>query len=145
MLLYPKEHARGKWHKAALLRLEYERSTDDTIAESIFKIQQQMQMQGSLLNKDTKLFRMKAVQLMYQANISVNALDSVGHQLEKWASSTLGGRRALLEYCEMHHWIWKEHVKNCVSKLCFPQYSTMTDGTPCFASAEGMKLRIDGG
>ncbi len=101
-----------------------------------------MQMQGSLLNKDTKLFRMKAVQLMYQANISVKALDSVGHQLEKWADSTLGGRRALLEYCEMHHQIWKEHVKNSVNKLCFPQYSTMTDGTPCFASAEGMKLRV---
>jgi hypothetical protein len=85
---------------------------------------------------------MKAVQLMYQANISVKALDSVGHQLEKWAGSTLGGRRALLEYCEMHHQIWKEHVKNSVNKLCFPQYSTMTDGTPCFASAEGMKLRV---
>ena len=75
MVLYATEHARGKWHKAALQKLESERIADDTIAENISKIQQQMQMQGSLLNKDTKLFRMKAVQLMYQANISVNVLD----------------------------------------------------------------------
>jgi hypothetical protein len=108
MLLYAKDHARGKRHKVALLRLESERIADDTIAENISETQEKMQMQGSLLDK---LFRMRAVQLMYQANISANALDSVGRQLEKWASSTLGGRRALFEYCEIHHKTWKEHVK----------------------------------
>jgi hypothetical protein len=109
--------------------------------ETILKIQQQMQMQGSLLSKETKLFRMKAVPFMYKANLSALAIDSVSDQLQSWAGETLGGRRALMEYSEVHHRIWKDHVKTSLSKLCCPQYAIMTDGTPCFAAAEGMKVR----
>jgi hypothetical protein len=52
-----------------------------------------MEMQGSLLTQDTKLFRMKCVQLMCKVNISALSLFDVAHQLETWAGATLGGRR----------------------------------------------------
>ena len=142
MCYYVQAHAAGKGHKAALLTWASQQILDETMAETILKIQQKMEMQGSLLSKDTKLFRMKAVQLMCKANVSVLAIDSVSDQLESWAGETLGGRRALMEYSEVHHRIWKDHIKNSLGKLCYPQYATMTDGTPCFASAEGMKLRV---
>jgi hypothetical protein len=105
-------------------------------------LQQRMELQGSLLSQDTKLFRMKCVQLMFKANISAISLESVADQLETWAGAPMGGRRALMEYGELHHIIWKQHIKNSLTKLCYPQYATMTDGTPCFAAAEGMKLRV---
>jgi hypothetical protein len=101
-----------------------------------------MEMQGSLLTPDIKLFRMKCVQLMCKANIAALSLCDVAYQLETWAGATLGGRRVLMEYGTLHHIIWKEHIKTSITKLCYPHFATMTDGTPCFAAAEGMKLRV---
>ena len=72
-------------------------------------------MQGSLLTQDTKRFGMKCVQIMFKANISALSLDSVADQLETWAGAPMG---ALMEYGELHHIIWKEHIKNSISKLC---------------------------
>ncbi len=58
-------------------------------------------MKGSLLTVDVKLFRLKAVQLMYKANVSVNSLVSVAEQLESWAGVTIGSRRALDNFAEI--------------------------------------------
>jgi hypothetical protein len=137
-----KGHVEGKAHKLALLQWERQSTTDRTIAEAVAEIQKEMDMKGSLLSVDVKLFRLKAVQLMYKANVSMNSLVSVSEQLESWAGVTMGGRRALDSFAEILSVIWNAHIKKSLSKLCFPQFSTMTDGTPCFAAAEGMKLRV---
>ncbi len=46
MCYYVQAHAAGKGNKAALLTWESRQILDATMAETIFKIQQQMQMQG---------------------------------------------------------------------------------------------------
>ena len=125
-----------------MLTWEGHKRSDATVAESIVQLQQKLEMQGSLLTPEVKLFRMKCVQLMCKANISALSLFDVAHQLETWAGATLGGRRVLMEYGTLHHIIWKEHIKTSITKLCYPHFATMTDGTPCFAAAEGMKLRV---
>ena len=138
----PQGHVEGKAHTKALLQWERQSTTDATIGEAITEIQKKMDMKGSLLHVDVKLFRLKAVQLMYKANISVNSLTSVAEQLESWAGVCMGGRRALDNFAEILSVVWNAHIKTSLSKLCFPQFSTMTDGTPCFPAAEGMKLRV---
>jgi hypothetical protein len=70
-----------------------------------------MDMKGSLLSVDIKLFRLKAVQLMYKVNVSVNSLVSVSEQLESWARVTMGGRRALDNFAEILSVIWNAHIK----------------------------------
>jgi hypothetical protein len=100
---YVKGHAQGKSHKLALLTWERQQRCDASISESIMQLQQKMGMQGSLLNQETKLFRMKCVQLMFKAKMSAQSLDSVGAQLKTWAGAPMGGGRALMEYDELHH------------------------------------------
>ncbi len=60
----PQGHVEGKAHTKAVLQWERQSTTDATIGEAITEIQKKMDMKGSLLHVDVKLFRLKAVQLM---------------------------------------------------------------------------------
>jgi len=52
------------------------------------------------------------------------------------------GARQIGDFFKIHVSMWAEHLKDLIKDSCYPQYGTISDGTPCFASAEGLKVRL---
>jgi len=85
---------------------------------------------------------MELVQLCFRANVSMNSIMTMADQIEAWSGKTVGGCRSLADFQTVHLDMSMEHLKTRISKDCYPLFSTTIDGTPTFASAEAMKVRL---
>jgi hypothetical protein len=78
-----------------------------------------------------------------KANIPIAAADTMEEDLAEMAGDgrTLGGQRGLSDLVQPLH---AEHIANIqqIASACYPEYSLIVDGSPLFAEAVAVKLRL---
>jgi len=138
-----RQHVRTKDHPIKLKQHLLKSSRQYTLADTIMKMQKKRGLVGALLPKRAKLLRLELVSMCMKASVSLLSMFQVRQQIESWANATFGDRRSLADFFQVHHEMTVDSLNAQLKKTnCHEQFSCCIDGTPCFASAEGVKIRV---
>jgi hypothetical protein len=111
--------------------------------QNIREYQGTNELQGQTLSNHVTKYRARMLNMFCKANIPIAAVDTMEEDLAEVAGDgrTLGGQRGLSDLVQPLH---AEHIADIkeIASECYPEYSLIVDGSPLFAEAVAMKIRL---
>mmetsp|Transcript_16893 Transcript_16893/g.36715 ORF Transcript_16893/g.36715 Transcript_16893/m.36715 type:complete len:520 (-) Transcript_16893:171-1730(-) len=135
------EHCCGSKHKE---RRDNKPKEDAEAKEAGIKVQARLTeegLQGSTVDADERKDHMLLMRAFARGNVPLRGADAMAPFLEQWSGKQVPGRRVLGElFTDLH----KFHLEKIVKKIqeCFPEFALIIDGSPFFANAECVIVRL---
>ena len=136
------QHICGKKHKTKLSIWNNKKIARQKTIINVNTTMKSKALIGQTLTEDIRAFRMDALHEVCKSNISVKSFGCMVPWIEQISSKSIGHICNLSDtYAPMlHHHLMEEIV--ILLEKCYPQFGTVNDGTPCFAKAEAVALRV---
>jgi hypothetical protein len=136
-------HIGGKTHKDRKAAHKSAGQQVQMRLQNIREFQGTNELQGQTLSNHVTKYRARMLNMFCKANIPIAAADTMDEDLAEVAGDgrTLGGPRGLSDLVQPLH---AEHIADIkqIASECYPEYSLIVDGSPLFAEAVAVKIRL---